>query len=704
MHRLLFLLAFVFGICMFAHGQVTPAQADSLEAILKKPAGNIERAVILNKLATYYWQTNPKQSLALIKTGLALPLPDSLQRDLHETMAVAYAILAITDSSFLHYHQALDLSWVLHDTVRIVRTNTNLANTYWVQGQVETSLATLLETIALFDSKKLKPQQKAGTYGTLGVVYSLLANHDLALHYDSLAIDMLIDVPSRRTTLNTIKSNMANHLIDAGKPEKAEVVLKEVIVLEKELGRALILGNSYVTYSLLMGKLNRIDEAYESLSEALAIFQKGNFAREEAQALSELSGIEFKRKHFESAEQLAQKGLKQSEDVKDWTGQKNATFTLMQVALVKQKFDDAARYELKYRVASDSVVKGKNVEATTAMRIKFDTQQKEKENEILKRDQLINESKLRTRNALLIMGAAIVVLLGTLLFISMRLRNKIKKVNLALKRRNLEIERKNMEISKQNNVLEHTLRELNETQLQLIHSEKMASLGQFTAGIAHEINNPLNFIMGGLQGITHTLKNADSVPHTELSQDLGDLIAPLEKGAFRVKKIVDSMLAITRHSLNDISSCDLAENMKLALMLVSTMPEMKNITINMATENAPVVECNAGEINQVFINLLTNAVHATQGAGMIGIIFLLDHHGHAVVKVKDNGKGIRPEDLPKIYDPFFTTKPAGQGTGLGLSICRKIIERHSGTMKIESTFSVGTTVTITLPVVQHQLM
>ncbi|OKH41865.1 hypothetical protein NIES2101_33630 [Calothrix sp. HK-06] len=257
--------------------------------------------------------------------------------------------------------------------------------------------------------------------------------------------------------------------------------------------------------------------------------------------------------------------------------------------------------------------------------------------------------------------------------------------------------------------------ELRSTQLKLIQSEKMSSLGQLVAGIAHEINNPINFIQGNitytheatqsLLDIVHKYQQdyPNSVINDEnnfdlefMQSDLPKAFMSMKNGVARVKDIVLSLRNFARLDEADYKKADIHEGLNNTLMLLGK--KLEKIQVIKEYSNLPQVFCFAGELNQVFMHLLNNAIDAVVNikAPKIRIITELRNNQIAVL-IADNGKGINPAIREKILDPFFTTKPVGQGTGLGLSISHQIIMQHKGKLFFTSQPGVGTEFTILLP-------
>jgi two-component system NtrC family sensor kinase len=267
------------------------------------------------------------------------------------------------------------------------------------------------------------------------------------------------------------------------------------------------------------------------------------------------------------------------------------------------------------------------------------------------------------------------------------------------------------------NELESANLELKETQSRLVHSSKMVSLGQLVAGVAHELNNPIGFIysnMSHLREYSNKLLNLidtaqknpsrlnEAVAASDLDyirEDLPKLIASCEDGARRTRDIVLGLRNFSRLEEAKLKDIDVHEAIDNTLNLLSG--EIKNrIQIHKDYAPVPPLLCYASQINQIFMNILTNAAQAIEGSGNIWIstkLTQLNDKDAVAISFQDSGKGMTPEVLEKIFDPFFSTKGVGQGTGLGLSISYGIIQSHGGEIQVKSQPGIGTEFVIKLP-------
>jgi two-component system NtrC family sensor kinase len=262
------------------------------------------------------------------------------------------------------------------------------------------------------------------------------------------------------------------------------------------------------------------------------------------------------------------------------------------------------------------------------------------------------------------------------------------------------------EIAKLNETLEARVeertRELRDTQAQLTQAEKMKSLGQLVAGVAHELNNPIGFVHANLQLIDEYVKKLIEGQRTEsdterIHESITKLLVRSREGTQRVKKIVQDLRTFSRMDQAELQDADLHEEIDRTLALME--PRFKNaISVERDYGDLPRVRCYPGQLNQVFLNLLMNACDAIGKDGTI-VIRTRPTDGGVRLEFHDSGPGIPADVQSRIFDPFFTTKPVGVGTGLGLSLSHGIIERHGGRIIVSSDSETGTSFVIELPLV-----
>jgi len=241
--------------------------------------------------------------------------------------------------------------------------------------------------------------------------------------------------------------------------------------------------------------------------------------------------------------------------------------------------------------------------------------------------------------------------------------------------------------------LEAANEEIKETQNQLIQTEKMASLGVLTAGIAHEINNPVNYVQGGLYSISAILEdsNVKGEGLIRSKKEMSDVLHNMQIGVDRITRIVSSLSRFSRKDGNQMTPCNIQSILESCLLILNhEITENINIVKDYGP-NESIILADEGKIHQLFVNLLSNAVHAVDKEGQIKIK-VTSLKDSINIRISDNGIGISDENMRKIYDPFFTTKPPGKGTGLGLFITHKVVEDHGGKIKFKSILRKGTSV------------
>jgi signal transduction histidine kinase len=307
----------------------------------------------------------------------------------------------------------------------------------------------------------------------------------------------------------------------------------------------------------------------------------------------------------------------------------------------------------------------------------------------------------------------------------------------ALEQTNAQLETLNSDletrVEQRTQQLSDALTTVQQTQAQLIQTEKMSSLGQMVAGVAHEINNPINFIYGNLKHAEHHIRDllklvqlyqqsdgqdqatirayAESIDLKFLQDDLAKILKSMQLGTDRVREIVLSLRNFSRLDESGFKTVDLHEGIDSTLLILNHRIK-HSIEVIQDYGKLPLVECYPAQLNQVFMNLLANAIDAIEETQVesptiriqtqVGSSSAPDTTGsNIIIHISDNGSGISPENQTRIFDPFFTTKEVGKGTGLGLLICYQVMQKHGGTIALTSQPDQVTTFTLTLPVHQH---
>lgn len=303
----------------------------------------------------------------------------------------------------------------------------------------------------------------------------------------------------------------------------------------------------------------------------------------------------------------------------------------------------------------------------------------------------------------------------------------VKEQNVLLE---TKVKERTVALSASNQELNKTLEDLKQAQSQLVESEKMASLGQLTAGIAHEINNPINFVSSNIRPLKRNIdlvfeamavienvgvsnlsvadkekqirEYKEELDFDYLTIEINHLIKGINEGASRTAEIVKGLKIFSRLDEDGLKKADINEGLEATMVIANNL--LKKITVTKIYGDLPLVECYPGKLNQVFLNIISNAIYAVQkrfgenDGGVIVITTTCDEVD-VIIKIKDNGIGMEPEAQKKIFEPFFTTKDVGEGMGLGMSISYNTVKKHNGKIIANSLPGEGTELVLQIPII-----
>ncbi len=348
----------------------------------------------------------------------------------------------------------------------------------------------------------------------------------------------------------------------------------------------------------------------------------------------------------------------------------------------KGDFEKALSFIKRYHFIKDSI---KNIALSNKMSNISLEHSLEKERSRLEELEVLNKidhERLTAQNSIIVSLMAILVVLTILFVIYFRDRKRIRNLNNNLKSINEKLIISNKEL----NV---ALKSLKATQTQLLQNEKMASLGILTAGVAHEINNPLNYIMGAYVGLNELFKGYSG----KNKKEIGLFLRSMDEGIKRISRIVVGLNHFSRDSSNYDEECDIHSILDNCISLLESTLKHRIDVQKEYSGKSMTIRGNMGKLHQAFFNILLNSIQAIKNNGIITIKTFIDS-GKVSVCIKDNGCGISKENIKRILVPFFTTKAPGKGVGLGLSISYSIIKDHNGMIVFSSDLGKGTTVTI----------
>ncbi|MFY0687186.1 MAG: tetratricopeptide repeat protein [Cyclobacteriaceae bacterium] len=553
----------------------------------------------------------------------------------------------------------------------------------------------------------------ATAYNNLGVAFWVRGELDRALRLYYLSINVRDSVGGDLGLGNTYH-NIANVFRAQENFGESKNWFNKALKIRHVINDSLGLSYSLNNLGLIAQTEKKYDSAHHYLNQSLSIRQSLKNVRGIATSHMSLGKLYIELNELEKAEQLLVTALEEWESIKHSQGQADSYIELARLSSIKNnqvqlqdyiekgiavaksiqaKPQLLSLYELSadaYLEELDTLSSFKQLQKAYLYRIDIYNQQREGmiqqynldqityDNEILQKENLLQKEQiLRQEGTARAIGiiAFFLVLLLILAYFLLRMRI-----------------RSNKKLTLSNRELNQTLENLKQTQSKLVQSEKMASLGTLTAGVSHEINNPLNFVQGAYDGLSEYFDKNKSTEF-ENTEALLDII---KTGIERISKIVKGLNQFSRTNENMNEACDIHSILDNCLTILHDKHKNRVDIIKEFSTDDLLVMGNVGKLHQVFLNILSNAIQAIPNDGKI-ILKTRIKQKYALVEILDNGVGISQDNIKQITDPFYTTKPPGEGTGLGLSISNSIILDHGGALKFESEEKFGTKVIVELP-------
>lgn len=575
--------------------------------------------------------------------------------DSYRLRGIYHECRAEYDQAIEWHLKNLQLSEQLGERESELAALSDLATQHHYLRQYEQAKAYLHRAIKMGLQTGAKPRRMSTFYTNLGIFHRETGQPDSALHFytQSLAIKRELKDSSG---ISNVMVNIATLLIDQKKYDAAQPYVDFNLSYHQRKGDTVNLWFDHLNQSIIYLGKNQFRLSEQQLNLALAVARK----------------IPSRQKESETYRQFAIL----SENMGDY----------------KNAYQYLQRYQ-QLNAESINVETNKNV---AELREKYESDKREQQNKLLSLE--IEAQKAQKRNLGIIIGL-IALLAGLAVFAWWKNHQKRKLLTL-----------KNAELEAEKAKLENTLQRLHQMREQLMHSEKMASIGQLTAGIAHEINNPINFVGSSIQALKMNLADLRAaLPATqnnalrELYEEAATLMASIERGIDRTRDIVLGLRTFARNDDDALSPTDLHACLDAALSLLQY--DIKNrCRIVRDYGEIPLVQGLAGKLNQLFLNLFNNAVQAIQvlhpeSATPKGLLEIRTRRKDNAVEVliRDNGCGMDEATRKRIFEPFFTTKAVGEGTGLGMAICYGIVQQHGASITIESAPRQGATVQIIFP-------
>ncbi|MEN0005482.1 MAG: ATP-binding protein [Bacteroidota bacterium] len=578
------------------------------------------------------------------------------------------------------------------------------------QGEYSEALILLNQALQIRQNNDASQTELARTYNGIGnVLYTIgKTRRAIELFKKSLAIHQA--TPGRERFVASSNANIGGMYVGLGVTDSAVLYLQPALDYFQAEQYPIGIGAAAINLAEAYLIDDQLAQAKYYAQMALTNFQASEDEARVGMALNTAAGIAAQTKDYATAIDYAIQSLRIAQAVNRPDNIRDQYKALAGFYAQAEEWEAAFTNYKAYTAIKDSLFNETvNAQLETAQQ-EFEAFAKDKEIETLKAAQLVQ----RRRRNLLFVG-----LLLTACFLVYAFRmNQVKRK--ALNRLQEEQEQTQRLLSEK----EVLLKDLKSAQLQLIENEKMVSLGQLTAGIAHEINNPINFVaanlnalemdMAEIEPVLEELEHLKQQPHDESALDqllatsaavdlpmirteINDLLKSIGTGAERTRNIVHSLKVFSRNTSEQFLPADLNEGILSTIALMKGNLPM-DIAINTQFADLPPVICKISRLNQVFLNLINNSVQAIEGAGRVDIRTELLPEKLVKITFSDNGMGMDEATRKRIFEPFFTTKSVGKGTGLGLSISFGIIKQHQGEIAVESTPGKGTTFCLTIPV------
>ena len=618
------------------------------------------------------------EELQDLLTKLKQSRQDTAQVQLLLQIAKAYANGGVPDSNSYYAEQALRLSMLLNDQRGEALARYQLGRSQIARANYLRALEHFLEARNLFESLQDTLGQ-ANCRMQLGVIAYTEKNYSDALTSFTQALPLYLSINELRLA-STVRYLSGLCRTELGRYAEAETDLMLALEDKRKLGDEKGYQECVTGLADLFLRQDQIERSRNMYRSALAYFKNSSNLNGEAVTLIGIGRSFLKENHADSAKVYLESALQISSSNRYPAGIMNASHALAEAYERTGNAAKALTMQQQYYTLRDSLFNLESTRQLAELQYQLDLTRKQSEIDLLSKERQID----RFLRIMLITGSALFLILSLLLLQRFRYKQQA-----------------NRKLEKANQDLNHALDELRNTQEQLVQSEKMASLGQLTAGIAHEIRNPLNFITNFAavsRELADELNDAGTATERhELSADLKRNLEKIEEHGLRANSIVRSMMLHARQGKGERQTVNLRdlteENVHLAFHgMRASHPDFDVTLATHLSIQLPALELVQQDISRVLLNLLNNAFYAVRerskkkepGFRPTVRIRLDSEQGQAVIRIEDNGIGIASEKLDKIFEPFYTTKPPGEGTGLGLSISHDIVKGHGGSMRANS--------------------
>jgi signal transduction histidine kinase len=760
--QLLILIIFFLTISSFCQKQ-GPAKIDSLFSVLKTTTQDTTRVNVLNMIADEFRSNDPDTAIYFSNKALALATRTNYKMGVagaYLSQGAAKIYLGEYEEAFKNNTEALKIcNELLHkeeynDTTQILklkaRAYNNIGNIYDNQGNYPEALKNHFAALKIRE-KTADKLGIAASYSNIGNIYVDHGNYTEGLKYQFASLKIKEEIGDKKSIANSF-NNIGNTYYSQSDYSQALKYHTAALKIRREIGDKTGMATCYLNIGIIYDDKGNYLEALKYHVAALKIEEETGDQPSMALSYDNLGLIFMHRKDYVKALEYFFLYLKTSEEIGDKSGIADACITIGNVYIEQKKNNDASLYLNKglllsrevgnpglikaayesiakldsagghfeqalqhyklYIVYRDSLFNEENTKKLVQSQMQYEFDKKESLAKAVQEKKDAEAKRIKHQQYFTIATLGIIVL-GVAIIALMQYRS------------NREKQKANALLLQQKGKVESNLQELKSTQTQLIQSEKMASLGELTAGVAHEIQNPLNFV-NNFSEVSHELademKTELATGNQKQATDIADAIKQnLQKVIHHGKRadaIVKNMLQHARQTkgtkeLTDINAlCD--EYLRLSYHGMRAKDKTFNAEIKTDFDNSiEKINIIPQDIGRVLLNIYNNAFYAVNEqhknlSGLHDLTGLKQYqptvsvqtkkkNNNIEIVVKDNGNGIPQNIIDKIFQPFFTTKPTGEGTGLGLSLAYDIVKAHGGEIRVDTKDHEETTFTISLP-------
>jgi two-component system, NtrC family, sensor kinase len=586
-------------------------------------------------------------------------------------VGIVYQNIGLYDIAVDYFFQALKLAMEVVDKKEMSRTYNNLGIVQRRQGNLNQAKEYYDQSMKL--SEELGDLKgMAYAYNNIGVINREMGELNKSLDYFLKSLDIRKKLGDKKG-ISHVSNNIGNLYRILRNFDKAQQYYNNSLAIEQELNDK-----------------NGIAMIYESLAQLSITI---------ADSSTRLLSKEVRETNLKRAAEYALKAYEISIKLRSYSRQNASSHQLMYAFRELGDFKKSLEFAQVYINTRDSMYNEDKTRSIVEMQTRYEAENKQREIEnqqlIIDKQTLESNRQKNQRNFFIVVFAlsmlsALIILYG---FFQKKKSNKLLRDRACeIETLNEELKSTNEELYTQRDNLEEALANLQNTQKQLLQAEKMASLGILSAGVAHEINNPINYVYNGAAALRLFLNENGF----EKSVEANTLIDAINQGVVRITDIVKSLGKYSRSEKAPFAKCDINEVVDNCLVMLQNQYKPRIEIEKDYSLDKPLAFANEGNLHQVFINILTNAIYAIETSGTIQIKTEITDSLISIT-ITDTGTGIAEENLTRIFDPFYTTKAPGEGTGLGLAISKTIIENHHGTIICSSVLSKGTTFLVKLP-------